>query len=250
MEGLVATLVLGIFIIIGSGIVLISKNTEKFITFSIALAFGVMLTLVIIDLVPEAIAAFEFENKLYTYLVVIFLSLIGFIILKILDCFIPDHDDDLTTDEDDDKNLVHIGFVSSIALVIHNIVEGMAIYLLINSDFKAGLMACFGVGLHNIPLGMIITSAFYKGNGNLKKTMLIISFISLSTFIGGIVMSTSIFNGILEIIEGVSLAFTIGMLLYIAIMELLPKVIHSKYKNITGFGVSLGVLLLLVTLII
>ena len=80
--------------------------------------------------------------------------------------------------------------------------------------------------------------------------MLIISFISLSTFIGGIVMSTSIFNGILEIIEGVSLAFTIGMLLYIAIMELLPKVIHSKYKNITGFGVSLGVLLLLVTLII
>lgn len=250
MEGLLATLLLGIFIIIGGCIAILAKNSEKFIIFSIALAFGVMSTLVVIDLIPEALEVLEFSNPLYTYLVVLLGSTIGFGLLKILDHFIPDHDDDLTTDEDNDKNLTHIGLVSSIALIIHNIVEGMAIYLLINTSFKSGLMACLGVGLHNIPLGMIIASTFYKGNKNLKKTMLIILGISLSTFVGGLLMCIPIFEDFLEVVEAVSLTLTIGMLLYIIIMELLPKIRHSKYKKITLTGVLSGICLLLITVFI
>lgn len=250
MEGLIATLFLGIFIIIGAIIALLAKNSEKFITFSIAIAFGVMATLIVIDLIPEALESLEFSNPLYTYLIIFSGSIIGFGLLKILDHFIPDHDDDLTTEEDDDKNLTHIGLVSSIALVIHNIVEGMAVYLLITSNFKAGLMAIIGVGLHNIPLGMIITSTFYQGNKSLKKTMLIILGISLSTFIGGLLMCIPAFENILETIEVVSLTLTIGMLLYIVIMELLPKIIHSKYPKITWLGIFSGVGLLLLTLFI
>ncbi len=250
MEGLTATLLLGLFIIIGALITLIAKNSEKFITFSIAIAFGVMATLIVIDLIPEALESLEFSNPIYTYLIIFLGSTIGFGLLKILDHFIPDHDDDLTTSEDDDRNLTHIGLVSSIALVIHNIVEGMAIYLLISNNFRSGLMAIIGVGLHNIPLGMIITSTFYQGNKSLKKTILIILGISLSTFIGGLLMCIPALENILETIEIVSLTLTIGMLLYIVIMELLPKIINSKYKKITWSGVFSGIGLLLLTLFI
>lgn len=248
LTALLLTLLLGIFIIIGSIITLIAKNSEKFIAFSIAIAFGVMTTLVVIDLIPEALESLEFSNPVYTYLIIILGSIMGFGLLKTLDHFIPDHDDDLTTTEDDDKNLTHIGLVSSIALVIHNIVEGMAIYILLSNNFKSGIMAIIGVGLHNIPLGMIITSTFYQGNKSLKKTMLIILGISLSTFVGGLLMCIPILENILETIEMVSLTLTIGMLLYIVIMELLPKIIHSKYKKITASGVFSGIGLLLLTL--
>lgn len=248
MEGLVATFLLGIFIIVGAIIAFIAKNNEKFISFSIALAFGVMSTLIIVDLLPEAIEVLEFSQKIYTCLFILAGTIAGFVLLKILDKFIPDHDDDFETEEDDDRNLTHIGLVSSIALVIHNIVEGMAIYLLISSDFKAGIMAIIGVGLHNIPLGMIIASTFYKGNKSIKKTMLIILGISLSTFAGGLLVSVPVLSQMMDAIEGVSLTLTIGMLLYIVIMELLPKIIHTKNLKITVIGVISGIFLLVITL--
>lgn len=248
--GLLLTLILGIFIIIGAMIVFLTKNNDKFVEFSISLAFGVMTMLIVLDLLPEAFEVIDSGNMIYNVLYILIGAAIGFLLLKILDHFIPDHDDDLDTDEDDDKNLKHIGLVSSVALVIHNIVEGMAIYLLVTSDLKAGLMACIGVGLHNIPLGMVIASTFYKANKSKKNTMFIILGISLSTFVGGLFIYLFNLSSIMEVLESVTITLTIGMLFYILVMELLPKVIHSNDKKITVSGVVLGVLLLVATLFI
>jgi len=248
--GLLFTLVLGIFIIIGAVIVFLTKNNDKFVQFSISLAFGVMAMLVVLDLLPEAYEVIDSGNVIYNIIYILIGATIGFLLLKILDHFIPDHDDDHNTTEDDDKNLKHIGLVSSIALVIHNIVEGMAIYLLVTSDFKAGLMASIGIGLHNIPLGMVIASTFYKSNHNKKKTVLIILGISLSTFVGGLFIHLFDLSYMLDLLESISLTLTIGMLTYILIMELLPKIIHSKDKNITVCGIIIGFLLLISTLFI
>ncbi len=248
--GLLLTLLLGIFIIVGALIVFVTKNNDRFINFSISLAFGVILMLIITDLIPEAYEIVDNGNLVFSIIYILIGSFIGFLLLRIIDHFIPDHDDDPETEEDDKANLEHIGLVSSIALVIHNLVEGMAIYLLVSSDLKAGLMACIGVGLHNIPLGMVIASAFYKSNKNVLKTSLIIFGISLSTFVGGLLIYFFNLGNVLELVEGISLTLTIGMLSYILFMELLPKVIHTKYKKGTIFGIILGIVLLGVTLFI
>ena len=249
MQGLLLTLVLRLFIIVGAIIVFFTKNNEKFIQFSISLAFGVMISLIFIDILPEAIEIVDFDNTILNYIFIIGGIIVGFMGLTLLDKLIPDHDDDYTTHKDDSKNLKHIGLVSSIALVIHNIVEGMAIYSLFMNDTRSGIMASIGVGLHNIPLGMVITSTFYQANKSKKKTMLIILGISLSTFIGGVIMYLFNIHNVVEIIEMVSLTVTLGMLSYILICELLPKIIHTEYKNITKLGVILGILLLVVTLL-
>ncbi|MDD6224097.1 MAG: ZIP family metal transporter [bacterium] len=248
MNGLLLTLGLGLFIIVGAMIVFITKNNERFISFSIASAFGVMSALIGIDLVPSALETGQNLSESIFYMMIGLTA--GFLILKILDHFIPDHEDDHKTEEDDDKNLKHIGLVSSIALVMHNIVEGMAIYSLFINDWKCGLIASLGVGLHNIPLGMVIASTFYQSNKNKKKTSFIIVGISLSTFIGGLIIYLFQSHEIMEMIELVSLPVTIGMLLYISLMELLPKIIHSKYHKSNIIGILLGISLLLLTLFI
>ena len=74
--------------------------------------------------------------------------------------------------------------------------------------------------------------------------------ISLSTFIGGILISCLPFNDIMELVEGISLTLTLGMLIYILLLELLPKIIYTKQKRITILGVLLGVLLLTITLFV
>lgn len=249
MDGLLLTLLLGLFIVVGAFIVFLTKNNTKFIDFSIALAAGVIFMLLWLDILPEAYEGIEASSGWWKALYILAGTLIGFSLLKGLDHFIPDHEDDLTTDSDDRANLKHIGLMSSVALVLHNIVEGMAIYTLTVSDFTAGIMASLGVGLHNIPLGMVIASTFYQTTKDKKKTWWLITLISLSTFLGGLIVYLFHFMEIMNAIKAISLTLTLGMLLYIFTMELLPKMIHSKNKKITISGCLLGVVLVLLTLL-
>ena len=106
-----------------------------------------------------------------------FVTISQFLILKILDRFVPEHDS---------NNLSHIGIVSSIAIIIHNIIEGMAIYNTVISDLNTCILLSLGVGLHNIPLGMAISSTTYKDN---KKSTILVVLIALSTFIGGLLIA-------------------------------------------------------------
>ena len=159
--GLFITLVLGIFVVLGSLITFASKNNDRFVDFSISLAFAVMIMLMLVDLIPEVkeifISEFGFGKG-------VFLALIGIvggiIILKILDVFIPEHDGKKK------EELNHIGLISSIALVLHNIIEGMAVFSTVNNSIKTGILVSLGIGLHNIPMGLVIASTLNSfGNG-------------------------------------------------------------------------------------
>lgn len=249
MNGLTLTLLLGLFIIVGAFIVFFFKNNENFIEFSLALALSVIVMLLLMDIIPEAYEVLDTGNNFMNILILGFGAGIGFFFLRILDHFIPDHEDDLTTTEDNARNLNHIGLVSSIALVIHNIVEGIAIYTLYNTDSRAGIMAGIGVGLHNIPLGMVIASTFYQYNKNRGKTLLILLGISLSTFLGGLMMAIFHIHEVIHFVEVISLSMTFGMLLYISMMELVPKVRHCTNKKVTIVGLLVGIFLLLIPII-
>ena len=64
----------------------------------------------------------------------------------------------------------------------------MAVYSTVLSDMKLGLAVTTGIGFHNIPLGMVITSALYQGKDNIYKSILSVLAISSTTFIGGLIM--------------------------------------------------------------
>lgn len=241
--GLFLTLFLGIFILIGSLIVFFAKNNNKFICLSIGMAFGVMLTLSITSLIPEVFEIFGNYKWYITTLIIIVLSLLGIIILKLFDIFIPHHEHKEHIDE---KNLHHIGIVSSVALILHNIIEGMALYSVFSQSIKTGLLLSIGVGLHNIPLGMIIASAFYKSNKSIKKTLLISFGISISTFIGGVIMLI-LSNVINNTIMGIFIGITLGMIIYIALFELLPHIKEEQNKRLPIVGIFIGIILILVS---
>lgn len=240
--GLVLTLVLGLFIIIGAFLMHIFENKERFLVISLSMAFGVMVSLIFLELLPES---FEIFNEKYSSIIsiamILIFSIIGFLILKILDKFIPDHEDD------DEANLIHVGIVSSIAIILHNIIEGMAIYNTFNTSINLGILLSIGVGLHNIPLGMVLSSTFYKSLSNKKKSNVIIFLISTSTFVGGLIMC--IFNNVFknEFIIGLLLSITVGMLVYINIIEILPKLIKSKDKKMIITSIIVGILKLFVS---
>ena len=242
--GLMLTLLLGCYILIGSLIVFLSKNKKHFVEISISLALGVLVMLIALDILPEALEIF---NTPFMWLLLVVFIVFGFSILTILDRFIPDHDDDLTTHKDDNDNFEHIGMISACALMLHNIIEGMALFTTTYNDLKTGVMLSIGIGLHNIPLGMVITSTLYKNNKNKKKTFSILALIAISTFIGGLIMM--LFSKYInELVVGILLAVTLGMLLYIVLVELLPKVRHMSNKKDAILSFLIGIFLMTLTL--
>ena len=246
---LLFTFIIGLFLLLGSFIVFVVKNNDKFILFSISIAFGVMVSLGFIELLPEAYEqmkeVFPFGPNLIA--VVVFMAL-GFCLLRVLDYLIPNHD------EHHHKHLgshqmLHIGIVSSVALILHNIIEGMTIYGTVVTDLKMGFFISIGVALHNIPLGMAIASTFYKANNNKKKTLMISLGVSLSTLLGGIMMCLLKETLNHPMVIGVLLSMTLGMLIYIVLAELLPQIRYTKDKKTALLGIVSGILLLLISLI-
>lgn len=244
--GLITTLLLGIFIILGALIAFLVKRRQKVVEFSLGLAFGVITTLIITDLIPEII-----EN-LGLRFIYIFISgvFFGYLILKLLDYFIPDHEEESMSKKDLNDNLAHIGVITSLAIVLHNIIEGMAVYSTIISNTSLGLAVTLGIGFHNIPLGIVIAGTFYQSNQSLSKTLLSILLVSLSTFAGGIIMFLLNISTINPLILGILLSITLGMLIFIVLDELIPRLRNIKEKNTSFLGIILGVFLILLTIFI
>lgn len=247
--GLLTTLLLGVFILIGALLAFLTKKKDKVIDFSIGLALGVIIMLIITDLLPEII---EQLGLRYIYIFIIGI-VIGYFILRILDKFIPDHDHNEAKDLDRKElkeNLIHIGIVTSLALVLHNIIEGMAVYGSIISNTKLGLAVTLGIGFHNIPLGMVIAGTFYQSNENIWKTISIIGAVALSTFLGGLIMFFLNLSTINPIVLGTLLSTTLGMLLYISLSELLPRIKESKDRRVSYLGMVIGIMILLISSLI
>lgn len=239
--GLLTTLLLGIFIIIGSLIAFLINRKQKVVDFSLGLAFGVIGMLMAMDLLPEVIEELGLK---YIYLFIIF-TIIGFALLKLLDNFIPDHEEEKMTKKELQDNLAHIGVITALALAIHNIIEGMAVYSTVISNTSMGVALTLGIGFHNIPLGMVVAGTLHQSKQNTSKTILSILIVSLSTFIGGLIMFFLNIETVNPLVSGILLSITLGMLLFISFDELLPRIKESKNKKTTYTGIGVGILILL-----
>ena len=199
--------VLCLSVVFGLGMVFakITSNKAHVQSFISSLSLGAMAGVAFLDLIPEIIE----ETSGLGYLLVIALCALGIVILKVLDHFVPEHEG---SEESEEGNLVHIGIMSAIAIVLHNIVEGMTVYSVASQSLNSGITLALGVALHNIPMGALIYSTLKSESKGKRNTILILS--SFSTFIGGLVMMglSSILSSSFFI---VLMSLALGMVLYI-----------------------------------
>ena len=255
LVSLLLTLLVGLFILLGSYIGFSFKNNKKITDFSVSIAFGVITSLILFEILPETFKTLNEEiGVLRSILVIIILILIGIMALKILDLFIPHHEHEAhhshkhSSEKCHNEHLYHIGLISSIAVIFHNIIEGMSLYLVTSSSLSSGILLCIGVGLHNIPMGLIIASTLLNTNYFKNKIFKISLIASISTFLGGLIMF--ILGGVNKLVEGILLGLTLGMLVYISMFELAHQIYHMKDNKTKVFGIAIGVLLLIISVII
>ena len=238
--GIILTLISGLFFLVGILSLKDKKDKDKTVNFTIALAFVVMIGLLVFDLLPELI-----ETKNFLLAIP---ALVGFILLIILDKLIPHHHHDHTEKHcdkhDHELHLNHIGIVTIMALAIHNMIEGLTLYNITLSSVESGILMMLSISLHNIPLGFQIGNSLKTK----KYSNLLIFILCISCFIGELLLI--LFGSLNEIIINILLALTFGMLLYLLIFELFGEIKNSLNKKESIYGIIIGIMILLITMII
>lgn len=244
IKALILTIFVGFFFLIGIVVPKFFSNKEKLLSLTTGITFVIMLFLILADLLPETIEVLEIvKNPKYISIAIVFI-IVGFFILKVLDAFVPEHHHEHHEKHDNkiehNNHSFHIGFITAISLMIHNILEGISIYITGMSDLKTGLLMAISVGCHNLPLGIEIAASMEATNK--KKITKYITFLLLilSSFFGAFILFI-IKKELNPIVEGILLSLTIGMLLYISIMELLPEIAKNFRKKEVKIGVILGI---------
>lgn len=239
---LLITLLAGFFILLGAGLTKLYRDSHKIEAISFALALGALVSLMIFDLVPDI-----FESGTKWYLVIVFVAL-GFGILFLLDFLAPDHDDHHDTEENhDSENSAHIGIMSALAVILHNLIEGMTVYTMSMASTSQGIILAVSIGLHNIPMGMLIYSTLSHKSRISKYSLL--AAVIISTPVGGLLMM--LMSGLIsETLLSSLVSIAAGMIVYLIFMELLPHVLKTKPRKLSVIGSLVGFVVVLLSCIL
>ncbi|MEG2457643.1 MAG: ZIP family metal transporter [Bacilli bacterium] len=232
----------GLFMLVGMFIVFKSKSTSKVLAFSVSLGVVVLVGLCLFHIIPDAINFLKYKYEIFQCAAFIILfSIVGFIGFQIVDRYSGHHDN---------TDLKHVAIITCIVLLLHNFIEGMALYTTVEVSLKSGVLFCIGIALHNIPLGLTVSSEFYSSTKDKKKTFLFNASLIVATVAGSFLISLFNINPNNSLLFGILLSLTLGMIGYIVINELLPMLKNKKFNNLKLAGLIVGIVLMVLTVII
>ena len=235
---LVITFLLGLFFAAGAAAARLSDNTRKIEEISISVAAGAMSVLAAADIIPEILHEMSGTGLIKAVL----FTAAGVVFLKLLDRFVPEHHGD----EESPGAMIHIGIISALAIMLHNIIEGMAVYELGADSLRQGVIFAIGVGLHNIPMGMLVYSTL-KGETGVKKYTVLFA-VMISTFAGGLVMAalgSCMSHTLIDLLT----CLTLGMIIYIISSELVPYMAAHRNYRVYAAGIAAGAAIVAVSLL-
>lgn len=218
------------------------KNKDYIIASSCAFASGVMICISILDLIPESI---RYLNNYFNSFLVISLCFI-FLVLGIILSMILDNYIDRVSNN---NSLFKVGILSMIAIILHNIPEGIVTFIVSNKSIMLGAAICIAIALHNIPEGISIAVPIYYSTKNRKKAIFYTLIASLSEPLGAILTGLFLINYINDMILGLLFAFIAGIMIQISSLKLLPTGNNYNKKMSLVFFI-IGFIVMLISLIL
>ena len=236
----IASLIAGLFLISGVLLSFGFRKTDKFIQFVMASTLGLGASLIMVELLPDSASGIgEAFNGSHKLLLLLGYIIMGLIIMKMCDIFIPDHE----LKKDNKKNhYLHLALIISLPIMIYNIIVGMKINI-----SSHPFMLSFGLGFCNILFGLLLSGLFSK-TLNKKNLIITISLISLSVVIGTLFHMfldkyLNVTDGLMTLIGTVNL----GMIIYVILGELFLNLLKAKDTYITILGIVFGTILLFIS---
>lgn len=252
---------------VGTGVggvlgVLLKNKGNKVMSRILSFAGGVMVGIVVFEMVPESIEKTRFEEHPYgvfiTFAAVVCGILLTFGLNKILDQIENVREThrsleglhhetqvlQLTQNQTEEKKnkgaLVKAGLIMLLAIMFHNIPEGMAIGATGTAEVKMGVLVAILIAVHNIPEGMAISAPLASGGMKAWKTILLTSLAGAATVVGAVIGLAV--GGIGTLAIGICMGIAGGAMLYVTFCEIIPESILMDEGRIPAVSMLIGIL--------
>ena len=240
MQDILNTTVLGVFFgTIGTTIggligCFIKNHSNKFLSFILSFAAGLMMAVVCFDLIPEALSISKLSETLIGIL-------IGIVVMIFCDVIVDKKFKTKKYNEDVKSNLLKTGIIVSIGLAIHNVPEGLAIGSGFDASVSLGFSLALAICLHDIPEGISMAIPMKSGGMKIYKIMTYVILSGLATGAGALI--GAIIGKVSEEIIAICLSFAAGAMLYIVSGELIPESNKLYRGRISALGNMIGFIL-------
>ena len=242
---LVISSVAGLSTVLGSLVIFKKWQREhinKFITFCLSLSLIIMIGISVTELIPEASYSILVEYKLAKGVII---SLIVFLIGILSVYFINKK---IEKSSSNDLDLYRLGILSMLALMLHNLPEGIVTFLSSYQDMELGIKISVAIMLHNIPEGISIAVPIYYSARN-KKLAFRNAFISgMAEPLGALLALVFLKNYISEMMVSIILIIVAGLMITLSIQELLPESLKYKENKALYLGLASGGVLVLINM--
>ena len=233
----ILTTLAGLSTLLGTIIIFIKNKTNKIIISALSFAAGVMITVSITDLIPESI---NYINKVFkqfpTLLITLIFIVVGIIISMTIDKYI---------NIKREGELYKVGIISMIAIIMHNIPEGIITYLSAETNIKLGISLTLAIALHNIPEGISIAVPIFYSTKSRGKALLYTLISALSEPLGALIAYLFLSKIMNNLLMGIILSIIAGIMTQIAFYELIPTSLKYKNKNKTLLFFIIGIIFML-----
>ena len=253
------TMLAGLTTAIGGIVAFITKKDNlKVLSLGLGFSAGVMIFISFVDILPgaEKLLSTNFPDA---YRWMVFGGfLVGLLLSVAIDYFLPDHVDTEELLHPDDPEayshshykLQRAGFLTAIAICVHNFPEGMATFLTTTQSITLGVSVAFAIAIHNIPEGIAVALPIYHATGKKRYAMLYAALSGITEPIGALVGMMIFGLFVPNILVGVLMAGVAGIMTYISFDTLLPLAKEYGNWHLSIVGIMSGILFIWLSLIL
>lgn len=233
------TTLAGLSTVIGAFVIFFSKNKkDSIIIGALGFASGVMIMVSFSDLIPNSYLLF---SNTYSIIVSILLLLIamnmGVLISKSINKLIPSNN----------NGLYRLGILSMVAIMLHNIPEGIATFITNSTDISLGLSLTIAIAAHNIPEGISISVPIFYATGSKFKAFLYTFISGISELFGAMIAALILAPFINNTLMAFLYAMIAGIMIYLSITELLKTSLNYNRKTMTWMYFIVGAIFILIS---
>lgn len=233
---LVLTTLAGLSTTIGSLLgIFVRKPGPRFMALTLGFSGGVMILVSFVELLAGGIEAVGFG-----------LAHIGFfggmLVMFGIDFMIP-HEymaEHHRTDGGGHDALLKTGLLVALGIGIHNFPEGMATFAGTLQDVRLGVAIAVAIAIHNIPEGLAVSAPVYAATGSRSKAFLWSFLSGLAEPAGAIVAAVLLLPFLNATVLGLMLSVVAGIMVFIALDELVPVARSFGQEHLSILGVVVG----------
>jgi len=168
----------------------------------------------------------------------------GIFLVKLIDILIPHLHPTLSiSSKSSDLLVMRKMWLIALAMIVHNIPEGLAIGALSVFSVTEALVLALAIGIQDIPEGFAVSIPVFTASRSVRIAL------GIGVLSGVVEMLATTIVPILTLVVDISFSYVMslaaGAMVYVVVHEMIPDIYSSKHSEISTVGFFLGFITML-----